>query len=145
MVGVGWVVLMDDWLSRGGPGGAALGFLIGGILLLPVAATYGRMVREVPDAGGEIAYTEGVFPPAAGFAAAWTMVLAYAIVCPWEAVAVGNLLARVFPVFQAMPLYTVAGQGDHAAAARRGARARPAPSPGSTSAASGRAPSSRSS
>ena len=30
MIGVGWVVLMDDWLSRGGPGGGTLGFLIGG-------------------------------------------------------------------------------------------------------------------
>jgi basic amino acid/polyamine antiporter, APA family len=111
MVGVGWVVLMDDWLARGGPAGAALGFLIGGILLLPVAATYGRMVRELPDAGGEIAYAEGVFPAPAAFAAAWTMVLAYAIVCPWEAVAVGNLLARVFPaLFNAMPLYEVAGR-----------------------------------
>ena len=110
MVGVGWVVLMDDWLARGGPGGAALGFALGGTLLLPVALTYGRMVRDVPDAGGEIAYTESVFPPAVGFAAAWTMVLAYAIVCPWEAVAVGNLLARVFPVFDAAPLYSVAGR-----------------------------------
>ena len=110
MVGVGWVVLIDDWLARGGPGGAALGFALGGLLLLPVARTYGRMVRDVPDAGGEIAYTEGVFPPAAGFASAWTMVLAYAIVCPWEAVAVGNLLARVFPAFNAAPLYTVAGR-----------------------------------
>jgi amino acid permease len=34
MVGVGWVVLMDDWLGRGGPGGAFLGFLAGGLLLL---------------------------------------------------------------------------------------------------------------
>ncbi|MGH9366569.1 MAG: APC family permease [Thermoanaerobaculia bacterium] len=110
MVGVGWVVLMDDWLARGGPGGAALGFLLGGILLLPVAATYGRMVREVPDAGAEIAYAEGVFPAPASFAAAWTMVLAYAIVCPWEAVAVGNLLARLFPEFNAIPLYTIAGK-----------------------------------
>jgi amino acid transporter len=111
MVGVGWVVLMDDWLSRGGPAGAALGFLLGGILLLPVAATYGRMVRALPDAGGEIAYAEGIFPAPAAFAAAWTMVLAYAIVCPWEAVAVGNLLARVFPAaFNAMPLYEVAGR-----------------------------------
>src|SRR5580765_2165864 len=91
MVGVGWVVLMDDWLARGGPGGAALGFLIGGILLLPIAHTYGRMVREIPDAGAEIAYSEGVFPAPVSFAAAWTMVLAYAIVCPWEAVAIGNL------------------------------------------------------
>jgi amino acid transporter len=110
MVGVGWVVLMDDWLARGGPAGAALGFLIGGLLLLPVAHTYGRMVRQIPDAGAEIAYSEGVFPPSVSFAAAWTMVLAYAIVCPWEAVAVGNLLARLFPSFNAAPLYTVAGK-----------------------------------
>ena len=37
MVGVGWLVLMDNWLGRGGPGGAMLGFLIGGVLLLPIA------------------------------------------------------------------------------------------------------------
>ena len=110
MIGVGWVVLMDDWLSRGGPAGATLGFLAGGLLLLPVARTYGRMVREIPDAGAEIAYAEGVFPRPLSFAAAWTMVLAYAIVCPWEAVAIGNLLARVFPGFQSLPMYTIAGK-----------------------------------
>ncbi len=38
------------------------------------------------------------------------MVLAYAIVCPWEAVAIGNLLARLFPSFNAVPLYTIAGK-----------------------------------
>jgi APA family basic amino acid/polyamine antiporter len=63
MVGVGWLVLMDDWLGRGGPAGTMLGFLIGGLLLLPVARTYGSLVRRIPDAGAEIAYTEGVFPP----------------------------------------------------------------------------------
>lgn len=110
MVGVGWVVLMDDWLGRGGPGGAFLGFLAGGLLLLPVAVTYGRMVREVPDAGGEIAYTEGVLPRGWRFAAAWTMVLAYAIVCPWEAVAFGNLLGRLLPFFRQAELYSVAGR-----------------------------------
>ena len=36
-------------------------------------------------------------PAVVSFAAGWTMVLSYAIVCPWEAVATGNLLARVFP------------------------------------------------
>ena len=110
MVGVGWVVLMDDWLKRGGPGGAALGFLIGGILLLPVARTYGRLVARFPDAGGEIAYAERVFPAPAAFGAAWTMVLSYAIVCPWEAVAIGNLLARVFPGLNSFALYEVAGR-----------------------------------
>jgi amino acid transporter len=109
MVGVGWVVLMDDWLSRGGPGGAMLGFLLGGLLLFPIAHTYGRLVQRVQDAGAEIAYTERAFSPFLSFAAGWTMVLAYTIVCPWEAVAMGNLLARVFPALNSWPLYTVAG------------------------------------
>jgi basic amino acid/polyamine antiporter, APA family len=109
MIGVGWVVLMDDWLSRGGPGGGMLGFLIGGALLFPIAHTYGRLVMRIRDAGAEIAYTEGVFPPLVSFAAGWTMVLSYAIVCPWEAVATGNLLARVFPALNSFHLYTVAG------------------------------------
>lgn len=109
MVGVGWLVLMDDWLGRGGPGGAMLGYLAGGILLLPIARTYGRLVRTIPDAGAEVAYAERVFPPFAGFAAGWIMVLAYAIVCPWEAVAIGNLLARVFPGVNRLALYTVSG------------------------------------
>jgi amino acid transporter len=110
MVGVGWVVLMDDWLGRGGPAGAMLGFVVGGLLLLPVARTYGRLVRCVPDAGGEVAYADGVLPPVVGFCAGWVMILAYAIVCPWEAVAAGNLLARLFPFFDAAPLYQVAGK-----------------------------------
>ena len=74
MVGVGWLVLMDDWLGRGGPGGAMLGFLLGGALLLPIARTYARLVRDVPDAGAEIAYTERVFPPFLSFATGWVMV-----------------------------------------------------------------------
>jgi len=110
MVGVGWVVVMDDWLGRGGPGGAMLGFLLGGLLLLPIARTYARLVRDVPDAGAEIAYTERVFPPFLSFATGWVMVLAYAIVCPWEAAAIGNLLVRIFPAINALPLYEVAGK-----------------------------------
>lgn len=110
MVGVGWVVLIDDWLSRGGPAGAALAFLLGGALLMPVALTYGRLVQRIPDAGAEIAYAEGMFPPAVAFGAGWSMVLAYAIVCPWEAVAVGNVLARAVPQLNTFPLYEVAGR-----------------------------------
>lgn len=107
MVGVGWLVLIDDWLGRGGPGGAMIGFLAGGLLLLPIAATYGSLVRRIPDAAAEIAYTENVLPPLLSFGAGWTMVLAYAIVCPWEAVAIGNLLGRVVPAANTLPLYSI--------------------------------------
>ncbi|HTI04851.1 MAG TPA: APC family permease [Gemmatimonadales bacterium] len=110
MVGVGWLVIMDDWLARGGPAGAMLGFLGGALLLLPIALTYARLVRAIPDAGAEVAYTERVFPRLVSFGAGWMMVLAYAIVCPWEAVAIGNLLARIIPAMNDLPLYAVAGK-----------------------------------
>ncbi len=61
-VGGGWLVVMDDWLGRGGPLGAILGFAIGGTALLPIGYVYGRLAIEMPDAGSEIAYTEKVFP-----------------------------------------------------------------------------------
>jgi basic amino acid/polyamine antiporter, APA family len=110
MVGVGWLVLMDDWLGRGGPLGAMLGFLLGGILLLPVGYVYGEWVKRLPDAAGEAAYTAQVFPPVVSYFTGWMMLLAYFIVCPWEAVAVGKVAAYVFPSLNSMELYRVAGQ-----------------------------------
>jgi APA family basic amino acid/polyamine antiporter len=110
MIGTGWVVLMDDWLGRGGPLGAMLGFGIGGLLLLPVGYIYGQWVRRLPDAAGEAAYTAQVFPPIVSYLTGWTMLLAYFIVCPWEAVAVGKLAAYIFPQLDTMELYRVAGQ-----------------------------------
>ena len=92
MVGVGWLVVMDDWLSRGGSLGAALGFAIGGALLLPIGYVYSKLVVVMPDASGEVAYTARVFPPAVSFATGWMMLLAYFIVCPWEAVAIGRIM-----------------------------------------------------
>ncbi len=110
MVGVGWLVVMDDWLLRGGALGAILGFAIGGALLLPIGFVYGRLVAAIPDAAGEIAYTAKVFPQPVSFATGWMMVLAYFIVCPWEAVAVGKIAAYIFPALDTMELYRVAGK-----------------------------------
>jgi APA family basic amino acid/polyamine antiporter len=110
MIGTGWVVLMDDWLVRGGPLGAMLGFAIGGILLLPVGYIYGQWVLRLPDAAGEAAYTAQVFPPIVSYFTGWMMLLAYLIVCPWEAVAVGKLAAHIFPRLNTLELYRVAGE-----------------------------------
>jgi len=110
MVGVGWLVLMDDWLGRGGPLGAALGFALGGLLLLPVGYVYGQWVQRLPDAAGEAAYTAQVFPPIVSFFTGWVMLLAYFIVCPWEAVAIGKVAAYIFPSLNSLALYSVAGQ-----------------------------------
>ena len=110
MVGTGWLVLMDDWLGRGGPLGAILGFVLGGIILLPVGYVYGQWVKRLPDAAGEAAYTAQVFPPIVSYFTGWMMLLAYFIVCPWEAVALGKIAAYILPSLNTLPLYNVAGQ-----------------------------------
>jgi amino acid transporter len=110
MVGVGWLVVMDDWLLRGGVLGAVLGFAIGGALLLPIGYVYGQLVMAIPDAGGEVVYTAKVFPKSISFATGWMMILAYFIVCPWEAVAVGRIAAYIFPGLDSVELYRVAAR-----------------------------------
>jgi basic amino acid/polyamine antiporter, APA family len=110
MVGVGWLVVMDDWLLRGGPLGGILGFAIGGALLLPIGYVYGKLVMAMPDASGEVAYTAKVFPTPVSFATGWMMVLSYFIVCPWEAVAVGRIASYIFPFLDTMELYRIAGK-----------------------------------
>ncbi|HTR26409.1 MAG TPA: APC family permease [Terriglobales bacterium] len=110
MVGVGWLVVMDDWLLRGGPLGGILGFAIGGLLLLPIGFVYGRWVMTMPDAAGEVAYTAKVFPRPVSFYTGWMMMLAYFIVCPWEAVAVGRLAGFIFPALNRLELYRISGK-----------------------------------
>jgi len=110
MVGVGWLVVMDDWLLRGGPLGAVMGFVIGGAVLLPIGIVYGHLVQAMPDAAGEIAYTAAVFPRIVSYATGWMMLLAYYIVCPWEAVAIGRIAGYLFPALNSLELYRVAGK-----------------------------------
>src|SRR6202035_4783226 len=110
MIGTGWLVLMDDWLGRGGPLGAILVFVLGGITLLPVGYVYGQWVLRLPDAAGEAAYIAEVFPPIVSYFTGWTMLLAYLIVCPWEAVAIGKVAAYIFPTLNSFPLYSIDGQ-----------------------------------
>src|SRR5436190_5203240 len=109
MVGVGWMVVIDDWLTRGGAVGAMLGFLIGGLVLIPIGYVYGRLTERMPDAGSEIAYTGEVFPKKVSFATGWMMTLAYLIVCPYEAVAIGRVGSYVFPQLNSIELYRVGG------------------------------------
>jgi len=110
MVGVGWLVIMDDWLLRGGALGALLGFVIGGAVLLPIGWVYGKLVVAMPDAAGEIAYTSAAFSRPISFATGWMMTLAYFIVCPWEAVAVGRIAGYIFPPVDSMEIYRIGGR-----------------------------------
>jgi basic amino acid/polyamine antiporter, APA family len=109
MVGTGWLVVMDDILQRGGPLGAVLGFTAGAVMLLPVGYVYGRLVRAIPDAAGEVAYTARFFPPIVSFITGWVMLLSYWLTCPFEALAAGRISGYLFPSLNSSELYRLGG------------------------------------
>jgi amino acid transporter len=100
MVGTAWLVVMDDLLKRGGPLGAILGFSAGALMLLPIGYVYGKLVKMIPEASGEVAYTARVFPTAVSFVTGSMMFLAYFLTCPFEALAAGRITGYLFPSFK---------------------------------------------
>ena len=109
MIGVGWVLVAGDWLTRGGPLGAILVYVAGGLLLVAVGKCYAELTSAMPVAGGELAFAYKAFGTRASFLTGWLIAFDYAAVCPFETVAVGWLLETLFPGVRTEPLYVVGG------------------------------------
>jgi len=110
MVGVGWVITVGDWIAKaGGPLGAVIAFALGGLLLIPVGLVFGELCSSMPVSGGEMAFAYKGFGVAASFFTGWLLCLAYIILCPWEAIAIGNLAAVIFPFIDFGEIYAVGG------------------------------------
>ncbi len=107
IVGVGWVVYSGQWLQDGGPLGAMLAFLIGGLLLLPIGMCYAEMTAALPLAGGELSFSYKAFSPLVSFLTAWLLSLEYVAVTPFETIAIGSLLETLVPQIVSEPLYYV--------------------------------------
>jgi amino acid transporter len=107
IIGVGWVVVSGDWLVRGGPLGAILGFIIGGLLLCFIGLCYAELTPAIPVAGGEVAFSFKAFGVGPSFLTGWFLSLAYIAICPFEAVALGWLIEYLVPSLKAKALYMV--------------------------------------
>ena len=53
MIGWGWVVSSGGWIEKGGVLGAAIGFVLGGIMVFFVGLTYAELTGAMPQCGGE--------------------------------------------------------------------------------------------
>lgn len=98
------------FLPSSGPVAAAIGFFIGGTLLVFVALSYGKMIEHYPVAGGEFAYAYVGFGPKAAFICGWALVLGYMCIIALNATAIALLTRFLMPgVFEWGHLYTIAG------------------------------------
>ena len=109
MIGWGWVVSSGSWIGKGGVRGAALGFVLGGIMIFFVGLTYAELTAAMPQCGGEHVFSHRAMGPTGSFICTWAIILGYVSVACFEACAFPTILTYLFPGFLKGYLYTVAG------------------------------------
>ncbi len=109
MIGFGWIVLTGDFLRAAGAVGAALAFVVGGIVVGLVGLAYAELVSAMPKAGGEHHYVLRGMGARPAFAASWLLVLGYITVVAFEAVALPESLSYLLPGLESARLWSVAG------------------------------------
>lgn len=109
IVGSAWCVLVGIWLGQAGPGGAILGFAVGGVIVACIASCYAELTARIPQTGGEFAFANHVFGPLAGFFVGWFVALCWLCILIFEGLAVAWFVERLFPALGDMILYHAFG------------------------------------
>ena len=111
IVGSAWMVLMGEWVSPAGPGGAVLAFMGMTLLMVPIAAAYAELVARVPRAGAEFVFVERAFGRWPGFVTGWFLTLYFIGIAAFEGLALSWFLENLFPALAGQtPLYTLLGK-----------------------------------
>ena len=109
MIGWGWVVSTGGWIEKSGVIGAALGFVIGGIMIFFVGLTYAELTAAMPQCGGEHVFSYRAMGATGSFICTWMIVLGYVSVACFEACAFPTIITYLWPGFLKGYMYTVAG------------------------------------
>lgn len=86
MIGWGWVVSTGGWIEKGGVLGAAIGFVIGGIMIFFVGMTYAELTAAMPQCGGEHVFSYKAMGSTGSFICTWMIILGYVSVACFETV-----------------------------------------------------------
>jgi basic amino acid/polyamine antiporter, APA family len=108
-IGVGWIVVTGGWIADAGPGGAALAFAIGGLVMGLVGLCYADMAARLPTASGEYGYVSHVFGRGWGFVVGWMVLLGYIGICCFEGLALAWLISVLAPEWTGPTLYVSLG------------------------------------
>ena len=110
---IGWgcfVLPGTAFLPKAGPAGTAAGMLIGALMIIVIAVSYGFLINKFPLSGGEFIYTKNAIGKRNAFVCGWAMILAYWSLIPLNATALALISRYLFPgIIQQGLLYQIAG------------------------------------
>ncbi len=111
IVGVGWAVSINSWMSDcGGPVPAGIGYIVALVMMVPIALCYCELVPALPVAGGGMAFAFRAFNSHVAVISGWAAFGGFISIIPWEAIQITDVLGYLIPGLKAGdPLYSVAG------------------------------------
>jgi amino acid transporter len=109
IVGVGWVVVLGEWLRQAGPLGAMLAFALGGIAIAIIGLCYAEIATMFPASGGEVAYALEIYGLKTCFAVSWLLALTWIVTTAFEAISLGWVASTLIRGIQGPVLYRAAG------------------------------------
>lgn len=109
---IGWGAFIQpvDWMATAGPLGVIIGFVIGAMLMMLIAVSYGFLIRSFPVSGGEFAYAFISLGRTHAFISGWFLTLGYICIVALNASAFALMFKYVFPsIIEHFHLYSIAG------------------------------------
>ena len=109
-IGWGAFILPGDWIKQSGPIAASIGIVIGALLMILIAVSYGALVEKFPVSGGAFAFSYLSFGRYVSFFSSWFLTFGYVCVVALNATAFSLLVKFLLPnLLNNGKLYTVAG------------------------------------
>ena len=110
MIGWGWVINSGDWITTAGFAGSMIAMLIGGLMVFFVGLTYAELTSAMPQCGGEHVFSYRAMGPTGSFVCTWMIILGYVATSAFEATALPTVITYLFPDFNQVYLYSIAGK-----------------------------------
>ena len=110
MIGWGWVINSGDWITTAGFAGSIIAMLICGVMVFFVGLTYAELTSAMPQCGGEHVFSYRAMGPTGSFVCTWMIILGYVATSAFEATALPTVITYLFPEFNQVYLYSIAGK-----------------------------------
>ena len=110
MIGWGWVINSGDWITTAGFMGSIIAMLIGGLMVIFVGLTYAELTSAMPQCGGEHVFSYRAMGATGSFVCTWMIILGYVATAAFEATALPTVITYLFPDFNQVYLYSIAGR-----------------------------------
>lgn len=110
MIGWGWVINSGDWITTAGFAGSIIAMLIGGVMVFFVGLTYAELTSAMPQCGGEHVFSYRAMGSTGSFVCTWMIILGYVATSAFEATALPTVITYLFPEFNQVYLYSIAGK-----------------------------------